>query len=139
MQCTKEKEKKKRIFSIFFSFLSHSFSLNQNLRNVKFIRNIVYTFLNSRKRRDIEGDRTEVDICRFHSGAIKFLAPQSRVNCESLVDKHRIFLADPLFSAWLILMSRESSRFLQFRATGNASNFRISGLRLGNAFSLFLS
>lgn len=42
-----------------------------------------------RVRGNVEGDRTEVDICRFLGRHSEFLAPRSRVHCESLVDKHR--------------------------------------------------
>lgn len=136
-RCCVQKKKEKRIFFIFFSFVVSHLASKSKFSKYKIYSK--YRFFSKRfeseKYRNIENDGTEVDICRFlgrHSPS-NFWHSDPALHCESLVDKHRI----PLFSAWLILMSRESSRFLQFRATGNASNFRISGLRLGNGFFLF--
>lgn len=86
-----------------------------------------------RVRGNVEGDRTEVDICRFLGRHSEFLAPRSRVHCESLVDKHR---GSSIFS----LANFNEPRIIEIPTISRnwqRINFRISGLRLGNVFFLF--
>lgn len=86
-----------------------------------------------RVRGNVEGDRTEVDICRFLGRHSEFLAPRSRVHCESLVDKHR---GSSIFS----LANFNEPRIIEIPTISHnwqRINFRISSLRLGNVFFLF--
>lgn len=126
MPCTEEKKKETNLF-----YFSQSLFLNQILqkRNI-YSKCLLETF---RVRGNVEGDRTEVDICRFLGRHSEFLAPRSRVHCESLVDKHR---GSSIFS----LANFNEPRIIEIPTISRnwqRINFRISGLRLGNVFFLF--
>lgn len=112
MSCTEEKKKETNLF-----YFSQSLFLNQNLRNVKFTRNAF--------SKRFESEETQKAIERKWISVVSSGATANfwHLDPACIVNHQLTNIVDPLFSAWLILMSREipTSRFLQFLATGNAS------------------
>lgn len=125
MPCTEEKKKETNLF-----YLSQSFPKSKPSKRKIYSKCLLETF---GVQGNVEGDRTEVDICRFLGRHSEFLAPRSRVHCESLVDKHR---GSSIFS----LANFNEPRIIEIPTISRnwqRINFRISGLRLGNVFFLF--